>query len=68
MKISENEYSEIQIVSSENELIVSISDTNIIVLDGYKVICVPDNNQSRLLFLVLSGLETGVSTPLMFRT
>lgn len=44
MKISENEYSEIQIVSSENELIVSISDTNIIVLDGYKVICVPDNN------------------------
>ena len=40
MKISENEYSEIRVVGSDNELIASITDTNIIVLDGYKVVCV----------------------------
>ncbi|WP_269145780.1 hypothetical protein [Anaerostipes faecalis] len=44
MKISENEYSEIRVVGSDDELIVSITDIDIIVLDGYKVVCVPDND------------------------
>ena len=44
MKISENEYLEIRVVGSDNELIASITDTNIIVLDGYKVVCVSDDD------------------------
>lgn len=44
MKISENEYSEIRVVGSDNELIASITDINIIVLDGYKVVCVSDDD------------------------
>ena len=44
MKISEIEYLEIRVVGSDNELIASITDTNIIVLDGYKVVCVSDDD------------------------
>ena len=41
MKIAEKEYEEIRIVTSENELIASITDENVIEADGYKVVCVP---------------------------
>lgn len=41
MIIGENEYSEIQIVTEDDELIASITDEDIIWKDGYKVVCVP---------------------------
>lgn len=41
MSISDKEYAEIQILTKDNELIVSITDENVIEKDGYKVICVP---------------------------
>ena len=39
--ISDKEYREIQIITEDDELIVSITDEDIIVKDGYKVVCVP---------------------------
>lgn len=44
MKISENEYSEIQILGPDSELIASITDRDIIVQNEYKVVCVPNND------------------------
>lgn len=44
MKIGEKEYHEIQIVTQDNELIISITDSDVIEKDGYKVVCIPDNN------------------------
>ena len=44
MKISENEYSEIQILGLDSELIASITDRDIIVQNEYKVVCVPNND------------------------
>ncbi len=41
MKIGENEFKEIQIVTDDNELIASITDKDIIGKSGYKVVCVP---------------------------
>lgn len=41
MKIGKNEVREIQIVTDDNELIVSITDEDIIGKSGYKVVCVP---------------------------
>ena len=32
---------EIQVLSDDNELIASITNENVIVTDGYKVVCVP---------------------------
>lgn len=40
MKIGEKEVQEIQILTNENELIVSITDEDVIEKDGYKVVCV----------------------------
>lgn len=37
--ISDKEYREIQIITEDDELIVSITDEDIIVKDGYKVVC-----------------------------
>ena len=42
--ISDKEYREIQIITEDAELIVSITDEDIIVKDGYKVVCVPSDN------------------------
>ena len=42
--ISDKEYREIQIITEDDELIVSITDEDIIVKDGYKVVCVSSNN------------------------
>lgn len=41
MKIGKSEVREIQIVTDDNELIVSITDEDIIGKSGYKVVCVP---------------------------
>ena len=42
--ISDKEYREIQIITENDELIVSITNEDIIVKDGYKVVCVPSDN------------------------
>lgn len=42
--ISDKEHREIQIITEDDELIVSITDEDIIVKDGYKVVCVPSDN------------------------
>ena len=39
--IDGKEYKEIQILTKDNELLVSITDENIIEKDGYKVVSVP---------------------------
>ena len=44
MIISDKEYSEIQILTEDDELIASITDKNVIEKSGYKVVCVPVNN------------------------
>lgn len=41
IKISDTEYEEIQILTSDNELIASITDEDVITLEGYKVVCTP---------------------------
>jgi hypothetical protein len=42
--VGNKEYSEIQILTEENELIASITDKDVIEKDGYKVVCVPAEN------------------------
>lgn len=42
--ISDKEYREIQIITEDDELIVSITDEDVIVKDEYKVVCVPSDN------------------------
>lgn len=44
MVISDKEYSEIQILTKDNELIASITDADVIEKDGYKVVCAPVEN------------------------
>lgn len=44
MNIADKEYSEIQIVTVDNELIASITDEDVIEKSGYKVVCVPVEN------------------------
>lgn len=44
MIISDKQYSEIQILTEDDELIASITDENVIEKSGYKVVCVPVNN------------------------
>lgn len=44
MIISDKEYREVQIITEDNELIVSITDEDVIVKEGYKVVCVSSNN------------------------
>lgn len=41
MIISGKEYQEIQVILEDGELIVSITDLNVIEKDGYKVVCIP---------------------------
>lgn len=44
MVVLDKEYSEIQILTKDNELIASITDEDVIEKDGYKVVCVPVEN------------------------
>lgn len=44
MKIGEKEYTEVQVIDSDNSLIVSITDEDVIECTGYKVVCVPKEN------------------------
>ena len=44
MKIGNKEYSEIILTDSENNLLVSITDENIIAEEDCKVVCVPTDN------------------------
>lgn len=44
MIVADKEYSEIQIVTKDNELIASITDEDVIEKDGCKVVCVPVEN------------------------
>lgn len=41
MKIGEKEIKEILVTDSENHLLASITDEDIIEKSGYKVVCVP---------------------------
>ena len=68
MRIGGKEYSEIVITDKEDNLLVSITDEDIIEEKNCKVICVPVDCQPRLLFIDLSGFDTGVATPLIIRT
>lgn len=44
MEIAGKEYKELQVLADNDELIVSITDENVIEKEGYKVVCVPVNN------------------------
>ena len=39
--IDNQEIKELQVINTEDDLIISITDDDVIVLDGYKVVCVP---------------------------
>lgn len=41
MKVGNKEVKEIQILTSEEELIASITEDNVIEKNGFKVVCVP---------------------------
>lgn len=41
MKIGDKEIKELYVTTEKNELIVSITDENVIEKEGYKVVCVP---------------------------
>lgn len=40
MEIAGKEYKELQVLADNDELVVSITDENVIEADGYKVVCV----------------------------
>ena len=41
MKIAGKEYKELQVLTDDEELVISITDENVIEAEGYKVVCVP---------------------------
>lgn len=41
MEIAGKEYREIQVLTDDDELIVSVTDENVIEKEGYKAACVP---------------------------
>lgn len=41
MEIAGKEYKELQVLTVDDELIVSVTDENAIEKEGYKVVCVP---------------------------
>lgn len=41
MEISGKEYKELQVLTDDEELVISITDENVIEKEGYKVVCVP---------------------------
>ena len=43
MRIGNQEIKELQVINTEDDLIVSITDDDVIELDGYKVVCVPND-------------------------
>ena len=44
MKIGDKEYSEILVTDAENNLLVSITDQDVIEMDDCRVVCVPIQN------------------------
>lgn len=60
MRIGNEEYAEILVTDGNGNLIASITDEDIIEEESCKVVCVPVEDQPRLLLRELSGLETGV--------
>lgn len=44
MEISGKEYKELQVLTDDEELVISITDENVIEKEGYKVVCVPVND------------------------
>lgn len=45
MKIAGKEFKEILVIKDNEELVISITDENVIEKEGYKAICVPVNDQ-----------------------
>lgn len=41
MRIGNQEIKELQVINTEDDMIISITDDDMIELDGYKVVCVP---------------------------
>ncbi len=41
VRIGNQEIKELQVINTEDDLIISITDDDVIELDGYKVVCVP---------------------------
>ena len=41
VRIGNQEIKELQVINTEDDLIISITDDDMIELDGYKVVCVP---------------------------
>ncbi|WAX05240.1 hypothetical protein AC844P1_00029 [Anaerostipes phage AC844P1] len=41
MEIGERQLKEIQVISLEDELLISITDDDVIEKDGFRVVCVP---------------------------
>ena len=41
MEIAGKEYKELQVLTGDDELIVSVTDENVIEKEGFKVVCVP---------------------------
>ena len=41
MEIAGKEYKELQVLKDDEELIISITDENVIEKEGYTVVCVP---------------------------
>ena len=44
MEIGERQLKEIQVIGVEDELIISITDEDMIEKDGFRVVCVPVDN------------------------
>lgn len=44
MEIAGKEYKELQVLKDDEELIISITDENVIEKEGYKVVCVPESD------------------------
>lgn len=69
--IDGEDYEMINVVSNNDELVASITSKNIIEKNGFEVRLIKDStkirfkeiDQSRLLLVDLSGLETAVSLP-----
>ena len=41
MEIARKEYKELRVLTDDEELVISITDENVIEKAGYKVVCVP---------------------------
>ena len=44
MEIGSKEVETLNVMTDDDELIVSITDEDMIIKNGYKIVCVPDND------------------------